>query len=114
MGVTIQRPPISPKSFALVITPKKTANAPRFRDPTCGEIRVDVKLSLRLFRGFSLNLNASFERINDQVNLVRGNVSTEDLLLRRRELETDYRADVRIGLGYTFGSLYNNVVNTRL
>ncbi len=72
------------------------------------------RLSLRLFRGFSLNLNASFERINDQVNLVRGNVSTEDLLLRRRELETDYRADVRIGLGYTFGSLYNNVVNTRL
>ena len=61
------------------------------------------RLSLRLFRGFSLNLNASFERVNDQVNLVRGNVSTEDLLLRRRELETDYRADAhRSGLYFWF------------
>lgn len=84
--------------------------------PDIKRYRLEMRgqLSLRLFRGFSLNLNASFERVNDQVNLVRGNVSTEDLLLRRRELETDYRADVRIGLGYTFGSLYNNVVNTRL
>jgi hypothetical protein len=84
--------------------------------PDIERYRLEMRghLSLRLFRGFSLNMHASFERINDQVNLARGDVSTEDLLLRRRELETDYRASFRVGLGYTFGSLYNNVINTRL
>ena len=84
--------------------------------PDVKRYRLEMRgeLSLRLFRGFSLNLNAAFERVNDQVNLARGDVSTEDLLLRRRELATDYRASFRVGLGYTFGSLYNNVVNTRL
>lgn len=72
------------------------------------------ELSLRIVRGLSFDLNASFERIKDQLNLPRGNVSTEDLLLRRRELQTNYLGRVSLGLSYTFGSMYNNVVNTRL
>ena len=72
------------------------------------------ELSLRIVRGLSFDVNASFERIKDQLNLPRGNVSTEDLLLRRRELQTNYLGRVSLGLSYTFGSMYNNVVNTRL
>ena len=48
------------------------------------------ELSLRILRGLSFDINASFERIKDQLNLPRGNISTEDLLLRRRELQTNY------------------------
>tara|TARA_B100000579_G_C22818402_1_gene849185 strand:+ start:466 stop:1671 length:1206 start_codon:yes stop_codon:yes gene_type:complete len=72
------------------------------------------ELSLRIVRGLSFDLNASLKRIKDQLNLPRGNVSTEDLLLRRRELQTNYLGRVSLGLSYTFGSMYNNVVNTRL
>ena len=72
------------------------------------------ELSLRIVRGLSFDVNASFKRIKDQINLPRGNVSTEDLLLRRRELQTNYLGRVSLGLSYTFGSMYNNVVNTRL
>jgi len=72
------------------------------------------ELSLRILRGLSFDINASFERIKDQINLPRGNVSTEDLLLRRRELQTNYMGRISVGLSYTFGSMYNNVVNTRL
>ncbi|MDA0334911.1 MAG: hypothetical protein O2782_07090 [bacterium] len=54
------------------------------------------------------------ERINDQLSLAVGGATLEEVLLRRRELATDYKVWSRAGLSYTFGSIYNNVVNTRL
>ena len=56
----------------------------------------------------------SFNRLNDQFDLVRGDASLEQILLRRRNLATDYEFDMDVGLNFTFGSIYNNVVNTRL
>ncbi len=35
------------------------------------------------------------------------------MLLRIRQLETNYRYFGSVGLRYTFGSIYNNVVNPR-
>ena len=72
------------------------------------------RLSWRLTRGLSFNLRGGIERINDQLNLEAGGASLEEVLLRRRELATDYEMWGEIGLSYTFGSIYNNVVNTRL
>lgn len=72
------------------------------------------RLSLRLFRGLSLRLEAGVDRINDQLSLEAGEASLEEILLRRRALATDYEIWGRVGFSYTFGSIYNNVVNTRL
>ena len=72
------------------------------------------RVSLRLFRGLSVDLEAGVERINDQLSLAVGGATLEEVLLRRRELATDYKVWSRAGLSYTFGSIYNNVVNTRL
>jgi len=78
--------------------------------------RIDVfgRLSLRLTRGLSLRLRSSVERIRDQLHLPRGDATLEEILLRRRDLATSYVVSTRVGLSYTFGSMYNNVVNTRL
>jgi len=78
--------------------------------------RVDLfsRLSLRLIRGLSLNLNSSTERIHDQLHLPSGVATLEEILLRRQDLATTYNLSFRVGLSYTFGSIYNNVVNTRL
>jgi hypothetical protein len=73
-----------------------------------------TRLSVRLFRGLSLDWEAGVERVNDQLGLAAGGASLEEVLLRRRELATDYEMWGRIGLSYTFGSIYNNVVNSRL
>ena len=35
------------------------------------------------------------------------------MLLQRRQLETSYRYFASAGLSYTFGSIYNNIVNPR-
>ncbi len=70
-------------------------------------------VSLRLGRGISLNLGGSYQRINDQLSLPRGDASLEDILLERRRLATAYRGSANMGLSYTFGSIFTNVVNPR-
>jgi len=52
--------------------------------------------------------------IHDQLHIPKGDASLEEVLLRRRDLLTTYEYEVNVGFSYTFGSIYNNVVNTRL
>ncbi len=69
--------------------------------------------SARLFEGFALSFQADYEVIRDQLSLPRGEASIEDILLRQRELATDYSLSATIAITYTFGSKYTNIVNTR-
>jgi hypothetical protein len=71
-------------------------------------------VSFRLGGGVSLNVGGHYQRINDQLSLPRGSASIEDILLQRRRLATSYRAAGNVGLSYTFGSIFSNVVNPRL
>ncbi|MFH1686770.1 MAG: hypothetical protein ABIE70_04525 [bacterium] len=43
----------------------------------------------------------------------KGEASDEDVLLRRHELATSYDYYMSVGISYTFGSIYNDVVNAR-
>lgn len=69
---------------------------------------------IRLFRGLSLNLFGNVARIKDQLYLAKAGVPPEEILVRRRELGTDYRYFANLSLSYTFGSRFNNVVNPRM
>ncbi|MBN2028780.1 hypothetical protein JW824_00905, partial [bacterium] len=73
----------------------------------------DAELSIRLFRGFSLTLNGNYSRINDQINLVAGDATLEEILLNRRELASEYDYFISAGISFRFGSIYSNVVNPR-
>lgn len=68
----------------------------------------------RIFRGFSLRLNANYSRIRDQINVPAGDATTEEVLLRQRVLQSGFEYGVSVGFSYTFGSIYSNVVNPRL
>ncbi|MEZ5011097.1 MAG: hypothetical protein R2744_05585 [Bacteroidales bacterium] len=70
-------------------------------------------VSLRVAKGLSVNISGGYTFIHDQINLRKGSASTEDVLLSRREMATSYSYDLFFGLSYTFGSIYNNVVNPR-
>ncbi|MEJ2247193.1 MAG: hypothetical protein P8Y80_14115 [Acidobacteriota bacterium] len=64
--------------------------------------------------GFShYDIYGYFQRIRNQLSLRKGEISEADLLLRRIQLETNYNYYAQIGLSYTFGSIYSNVVNPR-
>ena len=69
--------------------------------------------SVRLFEGFSLAVQAEYDVVRDQLSLPKGEATLEEVLLRQRELATDYNFSTSIALTYTFGSKFTNVVNTR-
>lgn len=84
-----------------------------FHDLGRHRVAASGDLDVRLFKGFSLSLDGSASRINDQLYLKAGDASDEEILLKRRQLATTYRYRFSVGLSYTFGSIFNNIVNTR-
>jgi len=70
-------------------------------------------LSFRIARGLSLNVSASTSLVRDQIFLPKEDLSDEEILLQGRQLATDSRYRVSFGFSYTFGSIFNNVVNPR-
>lgn len=72
-----------------------------------------AQTSVRLFEGFSLTFQAEYDVIQDQLSLPKGEASLEEVLLKQRELATDFSFSTSIAVTYTFGSQYANIVNTR-
>jgi hypothetical protein len=73
----------------------------------------DAELRLRIVRGLQLEVGGNAALIRDQLSIVKRDATPEEILLQRRALRTDYRFDTYIGLSYTFGSIFNSVVNPR-
>ncbi|HEY8166697.1 MAG TPA: hypothetical protein VIF83_14185 [Gemmatimonadaceae bacterium] len=70
-------------------------------------------LNVRLFKGLSVNAFLSVSLLRDQLYLAKGELSDEDILVRRRQLASSYSYFAGVGLSYSFGSIFNNVVNPR-
>jgi hypothetical protein len=68
---------------------------------------------LRITKGLSLRMGGGASLIHDQLGLVKGGATTEEVLLRRKEIATQFSYWTNFGFSYTFGSIYNNVVNPR-
>lgn len=84
-----------------------------FHDLSKNRIELGSFIDVRLFKGLSLQVYGGAAHINDQVNLKKGVISEAERLLQLRELATKYRIEGGIEITYTFGSIYNNVVNPR-
>jgi hypothetical protein len=69
--------------------------------------------SVRLFKGFSFDIYAEYDKIADQISLQKGEESEADVLLRLHQLATNYSYYLSFGVSYSFGSIFNNVVNPR-
>jgi len=70
-------------------------------------------VSLQLVKGLNLYVIGSASRIHDQLGLPRGGATLEEVLLQRKQLQTSYDYFAAVGLSFTFGSVYTNVVNPR-
>ncbi|MBT3501001.1 MAG: hypothetical protein HOB40_10885 [Candidatus Marinimicrobia bacterium] len=84
-----------------------------FHDFSKNILSLNTGLSLRLIKGLSLNIMGSGSMVHNQLSIPKGDYSIEDVLLERAELETQFTYFASIGLSYSFGSIYNNVVNSR-
>ncbi len=76
-------------------------------------LQFNAEMDVRITQGLSVEIGGSLELIHDQINLRKGDADLEEVLLRRRQLETNYEAGFSFGFRYRFGSVLNNVVNTR-
>jgi hypothetical protein len=76
-------------------------------------INLNGDADIRLFKGFSFNVYGGYSRIKDQISLAKGGATSEEILLRLRQLQTDYSYYFSTGFSYTFGSVFNSVVNPR-
>jgi hypothetical protein len=77
--------------------------------------RIDfrTRVSFRLSGSFFFNVLLYASYVNDQLYLPSEGASLEDILLNQIELSTQYQYELKFGVRYTFGSIYNSVVNTR-
>lgn len=83
-------------------------------DSKTHRITAFVNFEYRLFRGLSFDIDTEISRIKDQFYLSAEGIDPDDILLRRRQRETDFRYELRLGLSYRFGSKYANIVNPRM
>lgn len=77
--------------------------------------RVEVygDLSFNIFKGFSFNIEGEISAIKDQISLSSQEASQAEMIAGHVEMPTDYFYWTSIGLSYSFGSIYNNIVNAR-
>ena len=76
-------------------------------------LSADGSVSLRVIEGLSLKLSGNASPVRDQLSLQAQGATLEEILLQRRQLATQYQYYVSLGLDYTFGSIFSNLVNAR-
>jgi len=84
-----------------------------FHDFSLNSIKLSNEFRINVIKGLTIDLTGSLSYIHDQIALPGGGVSFEEILLQRKQLETDYEYWASFGFTYSFGSIYNNIVNTR-
>ncbi len=89
------------------------AGSQYLNDLSLTELNVYANLQFRLFEGFSIRLTGNYAIIHDQIFLPKVGLSSEEVLLQLHQLKTSYSYFTSVGFTYTFGSIYNNVVNPR-
>ncbi len=77
-------------------------------------LSLDNSASVRVWKGLTVQFNVEFNIIRDQINLPKGETSLEDVILQQRAIAKSYDLFIGTGINYTFGSIFNNIVNTRL
>jgi hypothetical protein len=82
-------------------------------DASLYRIQLEGDVNVRLARGLSLSIEGGASRIRDQISIPRRGVTEEEVLLRLRRLRSGYEYQLQVGLTYTFGSIFNTIVNPR-
>jgi len=84
-----------------------------FHDWSKNNLSFDGFLSLRVAKGLNVNFGGGASLIHDQLSLVKQDLTYDEILLQRKEIASQYQYFTSFGFSYTFGSIYNNVVNPR-
>lgn len=85
-----------------------------FHDTSINSFEVNPSFNIRIIRGLSVSLSGRYRIINDQLSLeAQIDPNDPDNIIRGTQRPTSYDYSVSFGLSYTFGSIFNNIVNPR-
>ena len=85
-----------------------------FHDAAINRITFNPSFDIRVRRGLSVSISGSYRVINDQLSLeFRGDPNDPISIIEGVQRPTSYDYSLSFGLSYTFGSIYNNIVNPR-
>jgi hypothetical protein len=76
-------------------------------------VNFSPSISWNIFKGFNFNVQGNYSIVKDQFFLKMDEVSSEEILTGQIQLKSAYNFFVFMGISYSFGSIYNNVVNVR-
>ena len=77
------------------------------------DLGVSSSVSMELYNGLSVNVNVGYSKIQDQISLPLASETLENLLTQNVQIQTNFSYWGGFGISYSFGSIYNNVVNPR-
>jgi hypothetical protein len=83
------------------------------KDISKNRLSLNTGVSINVFKGLSLDFSFSYSTIHNQLNIAKGDATLDEILLKRRQLESNFNYWGSFGISYSFGSIYNNIVNTR-
>ncbi len=84
-----------------------------FYDLSKNNLTFSTGFSLNLFEGFTLAVGGSASIVNNEIYLPANGATEAQILLSTKALPTPYQYYVFVGIKYSFGSIYNNIVNPR-
>jgi hypothetical protein len=83
------------------------------KDPSLNSFSFYLGTNFRIVKGLSFNISGNYDITNNQINLAADDLSLEELLLSQQQVKSGYNYFFSIGLNYSFGSMYNTIVNPR-
>jgi hypothetical protein len=85
-----------------------------FRNPDLYSTGANMTFTVRIAGGLSFYVSGTGNIIHDQVYLLKGAATEQEILIRRRQLESSFDYYTSVGLLFRFGSKLNNFVNQRI
>lgn len=84
-----------------------------FHDWSLNNLEINLGTNFRITGGLSFNIHTNYNLVHDQVYLPKGGATEQEILTRRRQLQTNFQYYIGFGLNYRFGSNLNNFINPR-
>jgi hypothetical protein len=84
-----------------------------FKNWALNAMGLSANTDVRIGGGLSFFVRANASLVHNQINLVKGGVTEQEVLTRKRQLASNFNYYTSFGLAFRFGSILNNFVNPR-
>lgn len=84
-----------------------------FHDWKLNSMGINANADVRITGGLSFFVNLNGSVVHNQLSLVKGGATEQEVLTKRRQLASNYNYNTSFGLSFRFGSILNNFVNPR-